>query len=179
MLQKANVYRYLFENNFWAEVSLNIHKLVVDTTEEAKIDLTASVRGEFSPEDLKALLERARSNLESRLRELSAPTPDQAKSEWQEVVRSFYAENYWGYQPLTAQKAKEIKKEATTHHRLGIRFIWITFFSMCITKVIILVLGQQYVRSEESSDFWFLMLAIFLIVANFGYFLWSARNYKD
>lgn len=154
-------------------------QLLKETMAEAQVDLTATLVGKFSASDYVEILKIAEVRLRNRLVGFNSINLEIAKMEWREVVRDFYENRFWGFVPQSSKSKKPEKSLETNHHRLGIRFIWITFFSMCVTKVIILVLGQRYVKSNESSDFWFLMLAIALIVANFGYFLWKSRNYKD
>lgn len=141
---------------------------------EAETDLTATVSGVFAPDDWALILRRAQEQL---VKNLEASPGVAIEEAWREVVRDFYGTHFWGFRPQNPKVVKSTQVPKPTN--LGVRLIWITFQTMCVTKVIVLVLGQRYARSHENRDFWILMAVMFVIVANFGWFLWKNRHHQD
>src|SRR5438876_507757 len=106
----------------------------------ARVDLGATVEGQFSPEDWTAILARAESEWHAQL----SRSPEKGELEaWHEVMRDFRRQNNWGfranYRPPRIPKKKN----------LGVTFIWMSFNTLTTMKVGVLWFGQIYSRSDE------------------------------
>ncbi len=135
----------------------------------ASVDLCATVDGHFSPQDWDQILKRAETQWRERLRlggwgELEA---------WQDVVREFHSQRYWGFRPN--YRPPKVKKE----RNLGITMLMMVFNSMLTIKLAVLWFGQIYSRSDEPFDKWIFFATLVLAVGNYGYFLWRYRAYQD
>lgn len=154
---KASLRRVvLFMNNF------------PDIMRQAKEDLGGSVSGHFSPEDWQQILLKAERDLQQKKNALNG---DETEA-WQDVIRDFHQQNFWGFTPNYRPPPRPKKKG-----NLGVAFIWMAFQTFVITKIAVLWIGQTYARSQDPHDFWLLCLVISLVVANFAYFLWKNRNH--
>lgn len=136
----------------------------------AKIDLAATIRGHFSPQDWAEIFKRAQQMWVENLAKAPGVSDTEA---WHDVIRDFHLTHYWGYsadyRPIKVKKPKS----------LGVQLIWIAFNSFTIMKVAVLWFGQIYSRSDEPADKWIFLGVIFLIISNIVYFLWSNRGYQD
>jgi hypothetical protein len=130
----------------------------------AREDLAATIDGRFSPEDWEKILHKAKAQLEAGGGNLAA---------WQNVIRDFHREKYWGfvanYRPAKTKRKKN----------LGFQLIWLTFNSLTTMKVAVLWFGQIYSRSDEPTDKWIFLGVIALALGNILFFLWSNRHYED
>lgn len=138
-------------------------------------DLGATVEGRFSPEDWEHIRLRAEGEWRRYLAaEVSAESQVGAEQRaWHKVVRDFHQSRYWGFNPN--YRPPKVKRK----RNLGLTLIWMTFTSMVAIKVVILWFGQIYARSDEPIDKWIFFVLLFLALANYGYFLWRYRDYKD
>lgn len=130
-------------------------------------DLMGNVSGRFSPEDWGLILDRASEHLAAFQR--SGLSEQEA---WKEVIRQFHREHYWGFQPdYIAPRPRD--------NNMGIRFILMTVLTFIFSLIAVVWLGQAYTASLEFEDGRNLVLAIALILGNFGLFLWYHRQHKD
>ncbi len=136
----------------------------------AAVDLTSTINGRFAPADWQQILERAEQKFQYNLQ--AAPEAGDVAA-WQEVVRDFYLDHYWGFKP--GYRAPKIAKP----RNLGVQFIWMAFNALCSIKVVVLWFGQIYSRSDEPFDKWIFLGLIFLVVSNFVFFLWRNHAHPD
>ena len=137
---------------------------------QASVDLCATVEGRFSPDDWAQILTRAEVQWRKYLGHQGATAEVDA---WQEVVREFHRERYWGYVPNF--KPVKVKKKPN----LGVTMVLMVFNSMVTIKLFVLWFGQIYSRSDEPLDKWIFFAIVALVVANYGFFLWRNRAHVD
>lgn len=132
----------------------------------AREDLAGNVAGDFSPEDWDQILARARELLES--------SPHEPRTAWEEVIRSFHREKYWGFKP-NYRKPRPKPEE----RNLGKRFIWYSFRSFLLTKVAVLYFGARYTLDYDPIYKWLFFGAIAFMLVNYGIFLWRYGRRKE
>lgn len=136
---------------------------------DAETDLTGNISGRFSPEDWAEILKKAGSGLQTRVQEGKSET-----EAWSEVIREFHREHYWGFHPnYRPPKVKKKKKD------LGVSLILFLFVSFTLVKMSVVWLGQIYTFSDEESDTRMFYLALAVVLANVGFFLWRHRRHTD
>lgn len=135
--------------------------------DNAAVDLLATVEGRFSPDDWQAILARAESAWRAKLANLSE------RESWNEVVREFHRERYWGFAPN--YRAPKVKKK----ENLGITLIFMTLNAMVTFKVLMVWFGFALSNNDDPKYKWIFVAIVFLILADTGYFLWRHRAYKD
>lgn len=138
---------------------------------QAQEDLTANVRGRFSPEDWERILAMAHAKLQA-LRATSGRTE---LEDWQAVVLDFYRSRYWSFSP----DYRPPKQKSGRKMNLGVQFLWLTFLTFTLTNLAIAWTGQNYASSGKRRDLFILLFVIALVLTNFGYFLWRHRRHKD
>lgn len=139
---------------------------MAELPENAKIDLAGNISGDFSPEDWNQILDRAREMLVSSRK----PAPEA----WVDVILAFHRERFWGFKPNYKKPKPKLEDE-----NLGTRFIWYSFRSFLITKVVILYCGARWVADYDPVYGYIFFGAIAFMLSNYGYFLWrygSARG---
>lgn len=136
----------------------------------AQMDLTATVEGQFSPEDWERILDRAEKEIGVYLDEHPGASELVA---WQETIRAFHHSHFWGFR--ADYRPKKIKAPPN----LGIRLIWMAFNTLTTMKVAVLWFGQIYSRSDEAQDKWIFFILLVLIVGNFAFFLWRHQSHPD
>lgn len=136
---------------------------------QAREDLSANVRGRFSPEDWERILVRARG-----LWEEACGREADEKRAWESVIVDFYRNDYWGFQP-NYQPARDpnVRKSA------GKSFLGILFFTFTFTIMAVVWLGQRYTAGDEPHDTYYFIAALLVAVLNYGFFLWRHRNHQD
>src|SRR3989344_829594 len=107
---------------------------------KARIDLAGNISGEFSPEDWEKIFARAA--------ELLRHSPKPEQEAWIDVIRDFHREKYWGFTPN--YKKPKIKPH---EQNLGTRFIWYSFRSFLVTKVVLLYAGARY-TADDPNPIW-------------------------
>ncbi len=137
---------------------------------QAATDLAGNLSGRFSPGDWEAILERAEVRLNEQMR-----AGRDAASAWQEVVREFHRERYWGRTP----NYKAPKGASLPEVNLGVKFILLSGLTMTVTLIAVVWLGQKYTTSGDPRDGRILYAVIGLAVLNFALFLWRHRRHKD
>lgn len=146
-----------------------------DVMREAEIDLGGTVRGRFSPSDWSEILRRAEISYRKECDCLRERGPGHELAAWQNVVRDFHQNSYWGfvadYQPPKPEKKKS--------NNLGLPFIWMVFNAMVVSKVAILWFGQLYSRSEDALYKWIFFALMIAFLGNFAFFLWRHRHYPE
>ena len=125
----------------------------------ARVDLAGNVEGQFSPDDWEKILSRAEALLLD-----SAKDPAAA---WMDVIRDFHAKSYWGFVPNYKKPKKRREDE-----NLGKRFIWYSFRSFLITKVVILYCGARFSADYDPVYGWVFFGAIAFMITNYGLFLY-------
>jgi hypothetical protein len=139
---------------------------MAELPENAKIDLAGNLQGDFSPEDWHKILARAG--------EMLGASPKPKDEAWVDVILAFHREKYWGFKPNYRKPKTKLEDE-----NLGTRFIWYSFRSFLITKVIVLYCGARWVADYDPIYGYLFFGAIVFMLANYGYFLWkygSARG---
>jgi hypothetical protein len=130
---------------------------------QAREDLMGHVSGRFSPEDWNLILERAAGRLEAfqsgGVSELQA---------WQEVVREFHRERYWGFS--ADYKPPKVKRPEIN---LGVKFILFGLLTMTVFMTALVWLGQIHTHSDDPKDGWIFYSVVALVVLNFILFLWK------
>lgn len=133
----------------------------------AKIDLAGNIHGQFSPEDWEKILSRARDRLAA-----SSKTESQA---WIEVIRDFHRNKYWGFVPNYKKP-----KEKIDDKNLGTKFIWFSFRSFLITKVVILYAGARYTIDDSNPIWKYLFFGAFaFMLTAYGTFLYRYAGRKE
>ncbi len=133
----------------------------------AREDLAGNVSGQFSPEDWEKILERA----EEKLRVSSKPEGEA----WIDVIREFHRERYWGFLP-NYKKPKSKRED----ENLGVRFIWYSFRSFLITKVVILYCGARYTAGDPNPIYkWLFFGAFAFMLSAYGIFLYRYGRRKE
>lgn len=135
----------------------------------AREDLTATIEGNFSPQDWHQILKRAHSSFESGVK---AGASEQKS--WESVIRQFHQDHYWGFVPDYVPPKKK-----RPPLNLGMKLIIMTLNAMLTFKVLVLWYGQIYSRSDEPLDKWIFFLILFGVVINYGVFLWRHRDHVD
>ena len=133
----------------------------------AREDLMGNASGDFSPEDWALVLQLANERLAAF--QGAGLSEDSA---WAEVIREFHRERYWGYRP-------DYKAPRVRDSNMGIRFILMTGLTFIFSIIAVVWLGQIYTSSGEFEDGRNLVVAIVLILCNFGFFLWYHRQHED
>lgn len=131
-----------------------------DIMANAKEDLAGNIEGQFSPDDWEKILSRAREALASSIK-----APSEA---WIDVIRTFHGEKYWGFVP-------NYKPPKVDRHdqNLGKRFIWYSFRSFLVTKVVILYCGARYSADDPNPVYkWLFFGALAFIIFAYGLFLY-------
>lgn len=147
---------------------MNEESLHSGVMKDAEIDLAGNISGRFSPENWKAILERAKATLEAQVR--SGKPEGEA---WTEVIREFHRDHYWGFEPN--YHAPKLKKKPN----LGLGLIFILATSFTLVKIAIVWLGQIYTFSDEENDGRIFYVALVIVLANFAFFLWRFRRHTD
>lgn len=138
-----------------------------DIMANAREDLAGNISGEFSPEDWVLILAEAKRRLET-----SGKSHGEA---WVEVIRDFHRESYWGFTPSYRKPRRRREDE-----NLGNRFLWYSFRSFLITKVVVLYFGARYSADQGGINGWLFFGAIVFMLSNYGLFLWRyGHRHKD
>ncbi|HMN69103.1 MAG TPA: hypothetical protein PKC28_11235 [Bdellovibrionales bacterium] len=91
---------------------------------------------------------------------------------WPEVIREFHRERYWGFIPDYKKPKKKSEDE-----NLGTRFIWYSFRSFLLTKVVILYCGARYTAGDPNPIYkWLFFGAFAFMIAAYGRFLYKYGN---
>src|SRR4051812_30324869 len=110
---------------------------------EARVDLSANVSGQFSPQDWERILSTAHEKLVA----LRAQGLPELKA-WERVILDFYRNRHWGYQAnYRASRDSSLKKRG-----LGRGLIIMVVISMTVAKIALAWLGQRYTASDEPRD---------------------------
>ena len=137
----------------------------MDVMANAKEDLSGNIEGQFSPEDWEKILTEARTRL----------LGSQSTEAWVDVIRSFHRESYWGFVPNYVKPKTKPEDE-----NLGTRFIWYSFRSFLITKVVVLYAGARYTADDPNPIYkWLFFGAFAFMLTAYGRFLWRYRNRQD
>lgn len=136
---------------------------IKDIMAHAREDLAGNIEGKFSPEDWEKILALAQ-------QKLSRATKTTSEA-WVDVIREFHREQYWGFTP-NYQKPK-VKRE---DENLGKRFIWYSFRSFLLTKVVVLYCGARYSADYDPVYGWLFFGGIAFMLTNYGIFLYRYGN---
>ena len=141
--------------------------------QNAREDLLAHVRGQFSPEDWQAIVTEAarRFQLQRDLGHADIPA-------WHSVVREFHLEQNWGYR-ADYRPPPAIAPLRPSRPNFGLHFIILMASTMTVTKIAVLWLGQKFARSDDPRDTWIFAAVLILVGVNFAYFLWRNRKWTD
>lgn len=137
---------------------------------QAREDLCGNMTGRFSPENWDMILREAHLRLRKSL-----AAGNQGREAWQNVIREFHQESFWGFSPNWRPPAQQKPKK----RNLGFSFVWMIFSTFVITLMAVVWLGQIYTITGDPKDAYFFFASIVLVLFNFGYFLWQSRHYVD
>lgn len=133
----------------------------------AKTDLAGNIDGQFSPEDWQKILSLASEQLK---------TSNASETEaWIEVIRDFHRNKYWGFVPNYKKP-----KTSVDEKNLGAKFIWFSFRSFLITKVVVLYAGARYTNDDSNPIWKYLFFGAFaFMLTAYGTFLYRYAGRKE
>lgn len=133
-------------------------------------DLAGHLPGRFSPQDWEKIRLEARRRWHIHRQQMGDDL-----SAWQQVIREFANEKFWGFRP---------EFEAPSPLRwpsinLGISFILLAMQAFIFSIMAVVWLGQIHTASDEAFDTWLFYFVVAVVVANFAFFLWRHREHAD
>lgn len=140
------------------------------------IDLTTNTFCYFDSDTLDKISELA---IEMFLRKLSEsgpnPTGMEVRNIWNQVVRDFFQNNYWGLRSSQSKKVVPLSEDQKIFREIA-PYVVMIFFAFLGMKIIIGFAGRNYILNPDSENTTIFGVVLFLSFSVLFYFGWRLHR---